>query len=516
MEQKQYFNNFRERIRGLLEQLSAGIYERDEALAMALLSAIAGESIFLLGLPGVGKSLVARRLKLAFHKARSFEYLMSRFSTPDEVFGPVSISKLKDEDVYERLTEGYLPSADIVFLDEIWKAGPAIQNTLLTVLNEKLFRNGEQEIRLPLKAIIAASNELPACGEGLEALWDRFLVRLVIPPLESDKAFRAMVTGKCIIQTEITPALQIMPEEYADWQWRIDEIEVGDDILELIAHIRAFLKQPSQAEDKEVLAAIYVSDRRWKKIVRLLRTAAFLNGRCRINRIDCFLIGTTIWNVPEQLEYCIQETDRIIIDAITSDFKNAYAAIDVKQLEIKENILKTIGPNLQLVSPYRIINNRYYRLAGYPEGQMLIKIEDYKALQPHTSAQATVLAKAEDTGILSPGGNVMCYPRSLRLNISKEPEAVVIQNISYPLERGAYNPLKQSFPEAYEQLEEQNRQFDILIASIETYIRGNLAKNKRSPFIGTQQISKLKTELSRLMSRIRKRQNTLFQITSNE
>lgn len=106
---------------------------------------------------------------------------------------------------------------------------------MLTVLNEKLFRNGEQEIRLPLKAIIAASNELPACGEGLEALWDRFLVRLVIPPLESDKAFRAMVTGKCIIQTEITPALQIMPEEYADWQCRIDEIEVGDDILELIA-----------------------------------------------------------------------------------------------------------------------------------------------------------------------------------------------------------------------------------------------------------------------------------------
>ncbi len=172
MEQDTLFRPRQERIRQLLTQLAAGIYERDYVLAMAFLSAIAGESIFLLGLPGVGKSLIARRLKLAFRNAQSFEYLMSRFSTPDEIFGPVSISKLKNEDTYERLVEGYLPTADVVFLDEIWKAGPSIQNALLTVLNEKLFRNGDHELRLPLKGIISASNELPAQDEGLEALWD--------------------------------------------------------------------------------------------------------------------------------------------------------------------------------------------------------------------------------------------------------------------------------------------------------------------------------------------------------
>lgn len=287
----------KKRFQELLREMNRGIYEKETEISLSLLAAVGGESVILLGPPGVAKSMVARRLKTAFKGAKSFEYLMSRFSTPDEIFGPVSIQKLKTSDTYERATEGYLPTADVVFLDEIWKAGPAIQNTLLTVINEKLFRTGNKETHIPLKLLVAASNELPAKGEGLEALWDRFVIRLETKPIRQEKNFLEMLS--------LTPSSSpvekgvISETEYIQWSEAIDNIGIACEVLNAIIAIRKGLKSVNVDEADE-RRNIYVSDRRWKNIAHLLRTSAFMQDRTEVQPCDLLPIYHCLWQEPEE------------------------------------------------------------------------------------------------------------------------------------------------------------------------------------------------------------------------
>ncbi len=338
-----------ERFKLLLQEMNRGIYEKNTEISLSLLAALAGESVILLGPPGVAKSMVARQLKTAFRDAQSFEYLMSRFSTPDEIFGPVSIQKLKTSDTYERAVEGYLPTADVVFLDEIWKAGPAIQNTLLTVINEKIFRNGNREMHLPLKLLVAASNELPAKGEGLEALWDRFVIRIESRPIKLEKNFRAMLLDSNESHTDLTDStdeanamsvcdIRISSEEYAEWAEKICKIGVKEEVLDAISAIRKSLRAVNVDEAAE-RRNIYVSDRRWKNIVRLLRTSAFMQDREEVDICDLLPIYHCLWQEPEERD----AIRSIVIRALFSPFaeklvemKNALAE-DIKYHRVRRN-----------------------------------------------------------------------------------------------------------------------------------------------------------------------------------
>lgn len=375
-----------QRIENLLHYLQQGIYEKETETALALLAALAGESILLLGPPGVAKSMVARRLKEAFKNARSFEYLMSRFSTPDEIFGPVSIARLKESDKYERATDGFLPTADVVFLDEIWKAGPAIQNTLLTVMNEKLFRNGDKEMHLPLKLLVAASNELPAKGEGLEALWDRFMIRIVCSCIRNENVFRNMLcqpTEGMTASSKSAPS-PITAKEYALWQKEAQQVTLSPALLDAISYIRQQL-QKVEVEGSELARRIYVSDRRWVHIANLLRTSAYVQGREVADVADLLPMYHCLWNEPIEIE----QVKHIVLKSIFAPYLQQLETLaqnvkaDLRACKAKEALAKAVREHDHRDDDLLIVDKLFYQIENHGTGHTYVFITDFKSLHAY-------------------------------------------------------------------------------------------------------------------------------------
>jgi MoxR-like ATPase len=278
-----------ERLRQLRDSLLTGLVERDVAIRLALIGALAGEHLLLLGPPGTAKSLVARRLRLAFADATYFERLLTRFTVPEELFGPLSIKGL-EEDRYERLTACYLPTASIAFLDEIFKANSAILNALLTLLNEREFDNGTKRERTPLIGVIGASNELPE-GEELDALFDRFLMRLHVGPVSTD-GFPTLLRLRGDAEPDVPADLRLTDADLRATRAAAASVEVPGDVEALLIALR----------DWCAAEHIAVSDRRWRKVVKLLQVSALTNGRSTVSVWDCWLLQHCLWSEPEKRE----------------------------------------------------------------------------------------------------------------------------------------------------------------------------------------------------------------------
>lgn len=440
----------KERFKNLLAELTQGVYEKDTEIGLSLLAAIAGESVLLLGPPGVAKSMVARRVKCAFGKGKSFEYLMSRFSTPDEIFGPVSISKLKESDLYERNIDGFMPTADVVFLDEVWKAGPAILNTLLTIINEKVFRNGCDEIHVPLKLLIGASNELPADGEGLEALWDRFLVRIVSGCVGDENNFYKILQqeNSQALSDDVKVSKPITLAEYRKWSKEISKIELSKQVLDAITYIRKHIVSLHLDDTVEVanrIHNIYVSDRRWQHIAHLLRASAYVHGRTSVEVYDLIPLVYCLWSDPDEIE----PLRRVVIGAALSSLARSIERLktDVKA-ELRGNAVRVAQRELEMKDDHRddrkeLFDGYYYRIDNYDLGNTFIFFVDYKNLpaysrdkapysgiiysDPHHKGRTIIRTHSDPNGMQSNGVGAM------KVKLYRDNNNIFINGVRYPI-----------------------------------------------------------------------------------
>ena len=295
---------YRSELQFAVEKVAEGLVEREEEARLVVLGMVSREHLLFLGPPGTAKSVLGRRLSQICGGA-FFQRLLTRFTTPKEIFGPLSLRALENDE-YRRKTDGFLPTASVAFLDEIFKANSAILNTLLTILNERQFDNGAGlRENCPIRCVVGASNELPESDE-LDALYDRFLIRKEVLPVSDTGLIRMLGMPQlgnslCSVDSSTGPsgessACDTVFSDDLDQIIRsisiaADIVEMDGNALELMRDLRTFMREEINVE---------VSDRRLVKATRLLKISAACHGRSKVDPLDCLLLQHVMWRLPEE------------------------------------------------------------------------------------------------------------------------------------------------------------------------------------------------------------------------
>ena len=299
-----------QKLEEIRQALNAKFFEREKEVDGILVALLSRQHMLMIGPAGTAKSALSVELAKIVQGTEYFQWLLTRFSTPEEVFGPLSLKDL-EKGVYKRNTISKMPEANLVFLDEIFKANSAILNSLLTLINERIFYNNGTPVKVPLISVIGASNEYPEEGEGLEALFDRFLLRFELDYIANELNFVSMMKGTG--QNQVMPSMTM--EELLQLQFLTDIVPIPDEVYETLSEIRNELRDEG----------IRPSDRRFKQSLSILQAKALLNHRQVVEVSDIAILENVLWETVDQkdaVSIIIRNHSQDVVTQVLHSIKN--------------------------------------------------------------------------------------------------------------------------------------------------------------------------------------------------